>query len=133
MFRAVDAMDQELQDRLCVFAQEGLAAPEIVEFVRGTLLWLEQMAQRSCTEETAGPFACHLMLALERVRRGEELGSAWDTVVHEEAAEYAGQQPLQSWAEHIQRTAHETLSLALPPEEYDFLLLHLASFSLPPG
>jgi hypothetical protein len=126
-------MDRQLQDRLCLFGQEGLAAPEIVEFVHTTLLWLERMAQRSCTEETAGPFASHLMLALERVRKGEELGSAWDAVVHEEAAEYAEQQPLQSWAEHIRRSAREVLKLSLPPEEYDFLLLHLASFSLRPN
>jgi hypothetical protein len=125
-------MDQQLQDRLDLFEQERLAAPEIVEFVRSTLLWLEREARRSCTEETAGPFASHIMLALERVRKGEELGSAWDAVVHEEAEEYAQQQPLQSWAEYIQRSTHERLRLVLPPEEYDFLLLHLASFFLRP-
>jgi hypothetical protein len=52
-------MDQQLQQRLAVFEQEGLASREMVHFVRDILLWLEQTTQQSCTEESAGAFASH--------------------------------------------------------------------------
>ena len=120
-------MDQQLEERLRVFEQENLVSPDIVNFVRGILLWLEQTSHHSCTEESVGTFASHLMLALARVSRGEELGSAWDPAVHEEAM---GLTSLISWAEHIQHEASLTLGLPLPPEELDFLLLHLGAFMI---
>ena len=118
-------MVQQLEERLRVYEQENLASPDIVNFVRGILLWLEQTSHHSCTEESVGTFASHLMLALARVSRGEELGSAWDPGVHEEAMSLT---PLISWAEHIQHKARQVLGLTLPPEEFDFLLLHLGAF-----
>ena len=118
-------MDQQLEERLRVYEQENLASPDIVNFVHGILLWLEQTSHHSCTEESVGTLASHLMLALARVNRGEELGSAWDPAVHEEAMRLT---PLISWAEHIQHEARLALGLTLPPEEFDFLLLHLGAF-----
>lgn len=118
-------MDQQLEERLRVYKQENLATPDIVNFVRSILLWLEQTSHHSCTEESVGTLASHLMLALARVSMGEELGSAWDLAVHEEAMSLA---PLISWAEHIQHKASQVLGLTLPPEEIDFLLLHLGAF-----
>jgi len=120
-------MDLQLEERLRVYEQENLASPDIVNFVRDILLWLEQTSHHSCTEESVGTFASHLMLALARVNRGEELGSAWDPGVHEEAMSLT---PLISWAEHIRREAKQVLGLTLPPEEFDFLLLHLGAFLL---
>ena len=120
-------MDQQLQERFRVYEQEGLASPEIVNFVRIILLWLEQISHHPCTEESVGNLASHLMLALARVSRGEELGSAWDPGVHEEAM---GLTPLIPWAENIQSEAKQVLGLTLPPEEFDFLLLHLGVFML---
>jgi hypothetical protein len=118
-------MDQQLQERFRVYEQENLASPEIVNFVRDILLWLEHTSHHPCTEEGTGPFASHLMLALARVSQGEALGSAWNPGVHEEAM---GLAPLIPWAEHIQREAKRFLGLTLPPEELDFLLLHLGAF-----
>lgn len=120
-------MDQQIQERLRVYEQEGLASPAIVAFVRSILLWLEQTANHPCTEETAGPFASHLMLALARVSRGEGLDGAWDSAVHEEAQTLT---TLLSWAEYVQRQAYQVLELKLPPEEIDFILLHLGTFLL---
>jgi len=120
-------MDQQLQERFHVYEREDLASPEIVNFVRIILLWLEQISHHPCTEESVGTLASHLMLALARVSRGEELGSAWDPGVHEEAI---GLTPLIPWAENIQSEAKQVLSLTLPPEEFDFLLLHLGAFML---
>jgi hypothetical protein len=120
-------MDQQLQERLRVYEQEDLASPDIVNLVRDILLWLEHISHHPCTEESVGTFASHLMLALARVSRGEELGSAWDPGVHEEAMSLT---PLIPWADHIQREAKQVLGLMLPPEEFDFLLLHLGAFLL---
>lgn len=120
-------MDQQIEERLRVYKQENLASPDIVNFVGSILLWLEQTSHHSCTEESVGTLASHLMLALARVSQGEELGSAWDLAVHEEAMSLA---PLISWAEHIQHKASQVLGLTLPPEEIDFLLLHLGAFMI---
>jgi hypothetical protein len=118
-------MDQQLRERFRVYEQENLASPEIVNFVRDIFLWLEHTSHHPCTEESVGTFASHLMLALARVGRGEELGSAWNPGVHEEAMSLT---PLIPWAEHIQCEAKQILGLTLPPEELDFLLLHLGAF-----
>lgn len=120
-------MDQQLQERFRVYEQEDLASSDIVNFVRIILLWLEQTSHHPCTEESVGTFASHLMLALARVSRGEELGSAWDPGVHEEAMSLT---PLIPWAEHIRSEAKQVLGLTLPPEEFDFILLHLGVFML---
>jgi Ni,Fe-hydrogenase III component G len=118
-------MDFQLQERFRVYEQEKLASAEIVNFVRDILLWLEHTSHHPCTEESAGALASHLMLALARVSQGKVLGSAWYPVVHEEAMSLT---PLVPWAGHIQREAKRVLGLTLPPEEFDFLLLHLGAF-----
>jgi hypothetical protein len=123
-------MDSQLQERLRVFEQEGLASPAIVQFVHAILHWLEQESHHLCTEENAGPLASHLMLALTRVNRGEALSDTWDANVHEEALHLASLTP---WAEHIREQAQLVLNLTLPPEELDFLLLHLGVFTLHSG
>jgi hypothetical protein len=120
-------MDQLIQERLRVYEQEGLASSEIVKCVHGVLQWLEQTSHHDCTEEAAGTFASHLMLALVRVSHGEQLGKAWDQGVHEEAMTLSA---LLLWVEHIQERASSELGLMLPPEETDFLLLHLGTFLL---
>ncbi|HEY4388654.1 MAG TPA: hypothetical protein VGN34_29745 [Ktedonobacteraceae bacterium] len=118
-------MDQDIQVRLKVYEQEELASPAVVAFVRDILLWLEQTSHHPCTEETAGTFASHLMLALTRVQHGETLESLWDQGVHEEAEKL---HVLDSWATHIQQQTQEVLGLTLPHEEVDFVLLHLGTF-----
>lgn len=118
-------MDQQLQERLRVYEQEGLASSTIVAFVHDILLWLEQASHHACTEETAGVFASHLMLALARVSRGEQLGDVWDQEVHAEALTFSELLP---WAESIREQASRRLHLELPQAEIDFLLLHLGTF-----
>lgn len=118
-------MDQEIENRLKVYEQEELASPEIVAFIHDILLWLEQVSQHPCTEETAGTFASHLMLALARVQRGEALESLWDQNVHQEAEKL---HVLDSWATFIQQQTQQVLGLTLPSEEVDFVLLHLGTF-----
>jgi hypothetical protein len=118
-------MDQDIQNRLKVFEQEKLASSSVVSCVQDILLWLEQTAHHPCTEETAGDFASHLMLALARVQRGEALESAWTPDVHAEAEEL---HMLESWATHIQQHVQQVLGLTLPSEEVDFVLLHLGTF-----
>lgn len=120
-------MDMQLQERLRIFEQEDLASSAIVAFVRETLLWLEVESGYACTEESAGTLASHLMLALARIERGEELGSTWGQDVHEEAQQMA---PIFSWAEELRMRALQQLSLTLPAEEMDFLMLHLGAFLL---
>lgn len=120
-------MDSQLQERLRVFEQERLASPAIVQFVGVILRWLEQEAHYRCTEENAGPLASHLMLALARIERGETVDNAWDNAVHEEARALTC---AASWAEHIHDQAQQELQLTFPPEEIDFLLLHLGVFML---
>ncbi|GAC1358689.1 MAG: hypothetical protein NVS4B11_34130 [Ktedonobacteraceae bacterium] len=118
-------MDRQIQERLCVYEQEKLALPQVVSVVRDILLWLEHTSLRSCTEESAGPFASHLMLALMRIQRGETVGVAWSHRVHEEAMSLTSFIP---WAEHIQHEVKQVLGLTLPSEEFDFLLLHIGAF-----
>lgn len=120
-------MDQQIQKRLRVYEQENLASPEVVQCVHNVLQWLEQISRHDCTEETAGAFASHLMLALARVQQGEQLGDAWNQGVHEEAIALTTLLP---WAEYIQHQIKHELGLVLPPEETDFLLLHLGTFLL---
>nr|BBH93215.1 hypothetical protein KTA_14140 [Thermogemmatispora argillosa] len=123
-------MEADLEQRLTVFEREGLAAPEIVAFVREIAGWLEQEAQCIGDEEHMGPLISHLLLALERVRRGEELGSAWSPLVHEEANALRTLPRLQAWAEAIRERARQRLGLSLPAQEEDFLLLHLGALVL---
>ncbi|GCE48271.1 PRD domain-containing protein [Thermosporothrix hazakensis] len=120
-------MDQTIQERLQLFEQEEIVAPAIAGFVRNMLLWLEERSKHPCTEESAGTLASHLMMALERVRKGEGLGDTWDPDVHQEALQLSILQP---WAEHIRAQAQQELHLSLPDEEVDFLLLHLGAFFL---
>ncbi|MBX5450352.1 PRD domain-containing protein [Thermogemmatispora sp.] len=123
-------MEADLEQRLTVFEREGLAAPQIVAFVREIVSWLEQEAQCKGDEEHMGPLVSHLLLALERVRRGEELGSAWSPLVQQEASALRTLPHLQDWAEAIREQARQRLGLSLPPEEEDFLLLHLGALLL---
>ncbi|MBX5455671.1 MAG: hypothetical protein IRZ31_02120 [Thermogemmatispora sp.] len=123
-------MEQDLEQRLAIFEREGLAAPAIVAFVRQILKWLEQEAQCPGDEEHMGPLASHLLLALERIRRGEGLGSAWSPLVHEEASALKVLPRLQDWAGQIRAQALQQLDLSLPAEEEDFLLLHLGALVL---
>ncbi|WP_376794900.1 hypothetical protein [Thermogemmatispora sp.] len=123
-------MKPDLEQRLTVFESERLAAPPIVTFVRQVLAWLEQAAQCPGDEEHMGPLASHLLLALERVRRGEDLGSAWSPLVHEEASSLKALPHLEDWARQIREQAHQQLGLSLPAEEEDFLLLHLGALVL---
>ncbi|GAC1469553.1 MAG: hypothetical protein PVS3B1_17950 [Ktedonobacteraceae bacterium] len=118
-------MDQQLQERLHVYRQKHLVSQQIVHVVNDILLWLERTSHHPCTEENIGTFASHLMLALGRIEQGETPGSLWDASVHAEAMR---QTPLIPWAEHIEHEVQRILGLALPPEEFDFLLLHLAAF-----
>ncbi len=118
-------MDQELQKRFQVYEQEALAAPTVVACVRDILLWLEQTTHHPCTEETAGDFASHLMLALERVQQGEALESAWTPQVRAEAQKL---QVVAAWVEQIQQQVRQKLGLSLPAEEVDFVFLHLGTF-----
>jgi hypothetical protein len=118
-------MDQEIENRLKVYEQEELASPEIVAFVHDILLWLEQTSQHPVTEETAGTFASHMMLALARVQRGEGLEELWDQHVHQEAEKL---HVLDPWATFIQQRTQQVLALTLPAEELDFVLLHLGTF-----
>lgn len=118
-------MDRQLQERLYVYEQEDLASPQIVDMVRNILLWLEHTSHHLCTEESAGTFASHLMLALVRIKRGEALGAAEDAGVHEETMHLTSYIP---WAEYIQYRAKQVLDITLPQEEFDFLLLHLGAF-----
>ena len=118
-------MDRDIQNRLKVYEQEQLASPSVVACVHDILLWLEQTAHHPCTEEMAGDFASHLMLALTRVQRGEALESAWTPEVHAEAEQL---HILDSWAAHIQEHVQQVLGLTLPSEEVDFVLLHLGTF-----
>jgi transcriptional regulatory protein LevR len=120
-------MDQQIQERLQIYEREGLASPAIVKCVHGVLQWLEQTSQHDCTEEFAGTFASHLLLALMRVSQGEQLGEAWNQDVHDEAITLYTLLP---WVQHIQKHISDELSLTLPPEETDFLLLHLGTFLL---
>ncbi|GAC1464752.1 MAG: hypothetical protein PVS3B3_21040 [Ktedonobacteraceae bacterium] len=120
-------MDRQLQERLHVYEQEKLASPQVVSAVQAILLWLEHTSLHSCTEESAGPFASHLILALMRIQRGELVGVAWSHLVHEEAMSLT---PFIPWAEHIQREVKQVLGLTLPSEEFDFLLLHIGAFMI---
>jgi hypothetical protein len=120
-------MDQDIQKRFQLFEQEKLAPPTITHFVYDILLWLEHTSHYPCTEETAGPLASHLMLALTRVLHGEDLDAAWNPDVHEEALDLSILNP---WANHIQHQTQQTLHITLPDEEIDFVLLHLGSFLL---
>ena len=118
-------MDRQLQERLHVYEQEKLASPQIVSLVRDILLWLEHTSLHFCTEERAGSFASHLMLALMRIERGERVGVPLSQSGHEEAMSLTSFIP---WAEHIQREVKQVLGLTLPSEEFDFLLLHIGAF-----
>lgn len=118
-------MDRQLQERLHVYEQEKLASLQIVSVVRDILLWLEHTSLHFCTEESAGSFASHLMLALMRIERGERVGVPLSQSGHEEAMSLTSFIP---WAEHIQREVKQVLGLTLPSEEFDFLLLHIGAF-----
>src|SRR5438067_1752252 len=66
------SMDTDLEQRLAFFEEAGAVDPDLCGFVRGELAMLDAQGF-VLTEASAGMFATHLLMALQRVRDGEPL------------------------------------------------------------
>jgi hypothetical protein len=119
-------MDADLDRRFELFEQNGMVDPDISAFVRDELVALERDGS-VITDETAGPFATHLLMALQRCRRGEPV----EPTLAEEvvAAELAGRPDAVAAAAALSKRALG-LGVEIPPTEVSFVALHLAALTM---
>ncbi len=117
-------MDADLENRLEFFRSEGKVDEDLCDFVRIELASLADVGV-SITDETAGMFATHLLVALQRVRAGEPVEAPDATEIIK--AQLAGQDAALVRARDIAQRASDEHDVQLPPHEVDFVALHLAS------
>ncbi len=118
-------MQNDLEERLRFFANEGLVDAAIVSLIRKVIMGFESEFDFNASDDVLGPLVAHLLIALERIRRDEDIGEAWDPNVHEEAL---GHPYAYVWAERIARMALMELTIVVPSKEIDFIGLHVGSF-----
>jgi hypothetical protein len=119
-------MDADLNRRFELFEQTGQVDRDISGFVRAELVALERSGC-AITDETAGAFATHLLMALQRCRRGESIEPtlAEDVV----AAELARRPDAVAAAKALNQRAR-AVSVELPAHEVSFVALHLATLTM---
>ncbi len=120
-------MDAELTRRMELFQETGQVSPEVASFVREELQRVAAEWNLKLEEESAGMLVSHLLLALERARRGEAI-QEWEG--SEDTAEELAERP---WAvdkaREIVGNALPKLDADLPDTEVRFLALHLAALA----
>lgn len=116
-------MEERLALRIRLFREGGHVPPRVVDFVADELTALADQG-RPVTEDTAGMFTSHLMMALTRLTDGEPIK---EFVADEQvAAELAGHPEAVDAARAMAARAQERLGAALPESEINFLAMHLA-------
>lgn len=116
-------MDCDLVRRFEVFEQTGQVDADICAFGRAEVSRLEAGGAR-VGEETAGVLVSHLLLALQRVRRGQPVGEL--PAAERIEAELSGYPDAVAAAEALADRARVRLAVMLPHEEVRFVALHLA-------
>ncbi len=123
-------MDADLERRLEFFEQHGQVDADLCRFVRGEL---ELLAADGVpvTEESAGMFATHLLMALQRVRAGEpvEVPESADLI----AVQLQGQEAAVARAARLAERGRSDHGVQLPPHEVDFVALHIATLTVSPA
>jgi PRD domain len=123
-------MDDRLALRVKLFREGGSVEPRVVDFVVAELDGLAATGL-PVTESTAGMLTSHLVMALDRLVRGEAItGTAADSYV---AAELATEPEAVADAQAIAGRAERTLGARLPEAEISFLALHLAVLARQPA
>jgi PRD domain len=123
-------MDDQLALRICLFRKGGSVDPRVVDFVEAELDGLAATGL-PVTEATAGMLTSHLVMALDRMVRGEAIrGSASDSYV---AAELATEPEAVADAQALAARAERALGARLPEAEVAFLALHLAVLARQPA
>lgn len=119
-------MDVGLAQRLSFFMESGTVDSDLCEFVRDELTTLAA-AGFVVTEESAGMFATHLLMALQRVRSGEpvEVSEGAELI----RQQLVGQQEAIDIAQQLADRAAGSHQVQLPPHEIDFIALHIATLS----
>jgi hypothetical protein len=117
-------VDAQLQKRLDFFESAGQVDPDLCTFVRAELDSLATDGV-TVTEDSAGMFATHVLLALQRVRAGEpvEVPDAADLI----SAQLEGEDGAVARANEIASRASVHHNVQLPPHEVDFVALHVAA------
>jgi hypothetical protein len=116
-------MDDQLTLRITLFRESGQVGPEVAAFVTDELDALAAEGH-TITEDTAGMFTSHLMMALTRLVDGEPIEQfpTDDAVV----AELADHPEAVERARAISARSARVLGATLPESEINFLSLHLA-------
>lgn len=116
-------MDDQLTLRITLFRESGQVGPEVAAFVTDELNALAAEGH-TITEDTAGMFTSHLMMALTRLVDGEPIEQfPTDDAV---AAELADHPEAVERARAISARSARVLGATLPESEINFLSLHLA-------
>ncbi|MCW2643243.1 MAG: transcriptional antiterminator, BglG [Dactylosporangium sp.] len=119
-------MDADLNRRFDLFEQTGQVDPDISVFVREELLALERDGY-AITDETAGAFATHVLMALQRCRRGEPVEP---TLAEDVVAAELAQRPDAVVAAKALNQRAAAVSVELPATEVSFVALHLAALTM---
>ncbi|MBW5482002.1 transcriptional antiterminator [Streptomyces bambusae] len=120
--------DDQLALRIRLFRDSGQVRPDVADFVTAELTALAAEG-RTVTEETAGMFASHLLMALTRALDGvpAERADERSPATGPHAGELREHPDAVDRAHAIAARAAEVLGTPpLPPDEIDFLGLHLA-------
>jgi antitoxin (DNA-binding transcriptional repressor) of toxin-antitoxin stability system len=123
-------VDADLERRLRFFEDQGQVDADLCQFVRSELELLAS-AGVPVTEETAGMFATHLLMALQRVRAGEpvEVPDSADLI----AVQLQGQEAAVAQARELAARGESDHQVVLPPHEVDFIALHIATLRVGQG
>lgn len=120
-------MDADLERRLSFFEEHGQVDGDLCRFVRAEL---ELLASEGVpvTEESAGMFATHLLMALQRVRAGEpvDVPESADLI----AVQLQGQEAAVARARELAGRGATEHAVQLPAHEVDFVALHIATLTV---
>jgi transcriptional regulatory protein LevR len=119
-------LDADLEKRLSLLETSGQVDADIAGFLRGSLSQLAGELNLKVTDEAFGSLSTHTAMAFQRVRDGEAV-ETWEVDHADELEQHPRELEL---ATRFARDAHSTLSLDVPPQEVEFIALHLASLSL---
>ena len=119
-------IDSQLGRRLELLRDSGQVDAEIAAFLQDEVPAIAEELKLELSDETFGPAITHTAMALQRARNGEAI-ERWAT---SHAGELSDFPQAVATADKFASHAEQQLSLTVPPQEREFLALHLASMTL---
>jgi transcriptional regulatory protein LevR len=119
-------IDSQLARRLELLRESGQVDAEIAAFLEDEVPALAEELKLELDDETFGTAITHTAMALQRARNGEAI-EHWAT---SHAGELNDFPQAVATADRFASRAEQRLALTVPPQEREFLALHLASLTL---